>query len=69
MSAVSIIEIGGAYFPAWLICAAAGLVGAAAVRGLIAAVGWDAGVRPRMLAYPSLAVWLTLLFYLGFFRP
>jgi len=56
MWAASIIEIGGAYFPAWLLCAAGALVGAAVVRGVLAAAGWDGAVRPRMLAYPSLAV-------------
>jgi hypothetical protein len=59
--------IGGAYFPAWLVCMVAGLVLALAARYLLIVSGIDRWVRPRVLAYPAIAVAFTLLVYLIFF--
>ncbi len=60
-------EIGGAYFPAWLLCMLAGLLGALASRAILIRAGLDPWIRPRVLAYPSLGVAITLLVHLLFF--
>jgi len=60
-------EVGGAYFPAWLICMVAGLACALAARFVLIRVGLDPWIRPRALAYPALGIFFTLLIYLLFF--
>jgi hypothetical protein len=50
----------GAYFPAWLLCAVIGVIGAVLARVLFIAIGLDAIVRARLLTYGSLAVLLAL---------
>lgn len=59
--------IGGAYFPAWLICMVAGLFAALVVRFVLVRTGLDPWIRPRALAYPAMAVFFTLLIYYLFF--
>jgi YtcA family len=60
-------EIGGAYFPAWLLCMIAGLITAAAVRVILIRAKLDPWIRPRALAYPCLGIAVTLLVHLIFF--
>jgi hypothetical protein len=50
----------GAYFPAWLLCALVGVIGAVLARALLVAIGLDAIVRARLLTYGSLGVILAL---------
>ena len=57
----------GAYFPAWLLCALIGVVGAVVLRVIAIAAGLDAAVRFRLLTYGSLGVLLALgTWQLGF---
>ncbi len=60
-------EIGGAYFPAWLLCMLAGFLGTLAVRILLIWLKLDPWIRPRALAYPCLGIAITLLVHLIFF--
>lgn len=60
-------EVGGAYFPAWLICMIAGLACALAARFALIRLGLDPWIRPRALAYPALGIVFTLVIYLLFF--
>lgn len=62
------LGVGGAYFPAWLVCMVTGLIGAMLVRAFFIRIGLDARLRPRALAYPSVALLLTLVTFLLFFR-
>ena len=57
-------NIAGAHFPAWLICALAGALGAALLRSLFLAVRIEAYLWPRPLVYSSLAVLLACIMYL-----
>lgn len=63
------LEIGGAYFPAWLLAMVFGLVGASLARIAFAALGLDPVLQPRALVYPALGLCLTLMIYLLFFVP
>lgn len=63
------IELGGAYFPAWLLAMIFGLIGASLLRLLLMAWGFDAYLQPRPLAYPAMGLLLALGFYLLFFAP
>jgi hypothetical protein len=61
------LEIGGAYFPGWLVSAVAGLVAVGGFRAVLLWCGLDEALEPRSLAYPAWAVFFTLLFYLLLF--
>lgn len=60
-------EIGGAYFPAWLLSILIGWLLTGVVRFILVKAGIDRWLRPRSIGYPSLVVFLTLLIYLIFF--
>jgi hypothetical protein len=60
-------EIGGAYFPAWLLSILVGWLLTGVIRFILIKVGLDGWIRPRSIGYPSLVVFLTLLIYLIFF--
>ena len=60
-------EIGGAYFPAWLLSILIGWALSMIVRLILIKAGIDGWIRPRSIAYPFLTVFFTLLIYLIFF--
>jgi hypothetical protein len=60
-------EIGGAYFPAWLLSILIGWLLAILIRIFLIKVGIDGWIRPRSIGYTALLVFLTLLVYLIFF--
>ena len=60
-------EIGGAYFPAWLLCMLAGLILTLLCRAVLIRLRLDLWIRPRALAYPCLGVAIALLVHLIFF--
>lgn len=57
-------EIGGAYFPAWLLSILIGWILTGIVRLILIKAGLDGWIRPRSIGYPALIVFLTLLIYL-----
>ena len=62
------INVIGSFFPSWMLCAAIGIVAAVVARQLFVRVGVDPYVGPRMLVYPSLAILVTLVLWVAFFR-
>jgi len=60
-------EIGGAYFPAWLLSILVGWLLTGVIRFILIKVGIDGWIRPRSIGYPALTVFFTLLIYLIFF--
>jgi len=60
-------EIGGAYFPAWLLSILIGWALSLISRFILIKVGIDGWIRPRSIGYPCLGVFFTLLVYLIFF--
>ena len=60
-------SIFGAFFPAWLLCAAIGLVGSFALRGLVIASGLEEAVPFKLLVYTAfatgVAVWLWMALF------
>jgi YtcA family len=63
-----VVNIAGANFPAWLLCAIVGMVSAAAFRPLFTAIGIEPYLGPLLLIYPCLALLLGCVFYLIFFN-
>jgi hypothetical protein len=60
-------EIGGAYFPAWLLSILIGWALSLISRFILIKVGIDGWIRPRSIGYPCLGAFFALLTYLIFF--
>jgi hypothetical protein len=63
----SYIEIGGAYFPAWLLCLILGSAAGATLRTVLVRKGIDSLIEPHALAWPSIIVASSAVFWLVFF--
>jgi hypothetical protein len=63
-----IVNIAGANFPAWLLCAIGGAILAALLRPALVATGVEAYLWPVTVVYSSLAFVLACLLYLTFFN-
>jgi hypothetical protein len=62
------INIIGSFFPSWMLCALIGILATLVARGLFVRARIDPHVGPRALVYPSLAVFVTLVLWLAYFR-
>jgi len=62
------INVIGSFFPSWMLCAAIGIVVAVLARHLFLRLGVDPYLGPRALVYPSLALLVTLVLWVGLFR-
>lgn len=63
-----IINIAGANFPAWLLCAIVGALVAAAFRPVFGALRIEPYLWPLPAVYTALAVLVACVVYLMFFR-
>ena len=61
------MDLFGSYFPAWMLCAAVGIVAAVIVRQILALAGISEYVVAPLLTYAGLAVSATLLAWLFWF--
>jgi YtcA family len=62
------INVLGAFFPSWMLCAVAGIGLALVVRWVFIAAGVDASIGPRGVVYPALALAFSLATWVAFFR-
>jgi len=62
------INVIGSFFPSWMLCAAIGIVVALIARWLFVRIDVDPYLGPRALVYPSLAILVTLVLWVTFFR-
>ncbi len=60
-------DLFGSYFPAWMLCAAVGVVAAVIIRQILALAGISDYVVAPLLTYTGLAVSATLLAWLFWF--
>lgn len=63
-----VVNIAGANFPAWLLCAIAGGLLTAAIRPLLLVSGIEPHLGPRPLIYSCLALLLGCTVWLLFFN-
>lgn len=63
-----VVNIAGANFPAWLLCAIVGAILAATFRPVFVATGIEPYLGPRLLIYPCLMVLCACLVYLILFN-
>jgi len=63
-----VLNVFGSFFPAWVVCIAAGVLLAIAARQVLARAELEPYLGPPLLVYPSLALLLTLLVWMLFYR-
>ena len=63
-----ILEVDGAFFPAWLICMIAAGFMLGGIRWLVFRLGWEPHIGPRATVYFCVYLSCTLGLWLGFFR-
>jgi hypothetical protein len=61
------LDLFGSYFPAWMLCAAIGIVAAVIIRQVLGMAGINDYVVAPLLTYAGLAVSATLLAWLLWF--
>ena len=64
-----IVNFYGSYFPAWVICLAAGVVLTVLFRWVFAVLRIERHLGPLVLIYPALALLLTCATWLWLFGP
>jgi len=68
-SCAPVVQVAGATFPGWMLCAMVGVLLTVAVRFALAALALETHVRPRPLVYLSLALTFAFATWLLFFVP
>jgi hypothetical protein len=63
-----VVNVAGANFPAWLLCAIVGVLMAGMLRPVFAKTGLEPYLGPLLVIYPCLALALACLVYLAFFN-
>ena len=61
------IVVFGSYFPAWIVCAILGVVGAVVTRFILARLGIDEFLPLRLVVYLCLAIVVGLGVWLGWY--
>jgi len=61
------LDLLGSYFPAWMLCAVAGIVASIVIRQILVAASISDYVVAPLLTYAALAVFATLLAWLLWF--
>jgi len=61
------LDLLGSYFPAWMLCAAVGVVASVIIRQILAVVGVNEYVVAPLLTYAALALFATLLVWVIWF--
>ena len=60
-------SIFGAYFPAWLLCSAIGILGSVGLRAVVVASGLEDAIPLRLLVYVGFATAVALWLWLSLF--
>jgi hypothetical protein len=63
-----IVNIAGANFPAWMLCAIVGAIITAVLQPLLTAAGIEPHLGPRTVIYPSLVILIGCAVYLILFN-
>ncbi len=64
-----VVNFYGSFFPAWIVCLAAGIFFAALLRWMFAVTRIEPHLGPLTLVYPALAFLLSAVIWLIFFNP
>ena len=61
------VEVGGAYFPGWLICLLVGSGASGVLRTLLVRRGIDSSIEPQAIAWPAIILAVSASCWLVFF--
>lgn len=63
-----LVDVAGAFFPAWLFCILAGIGVTVLVREILSRAHIEAWIGPLLIVYPSLATAVSLALWLVLYR-
>jgi hypothetical protein len=63
-----LVDVAGAFFPAWMFCILVGVTATALLRQLFARMRLEASLGPLLLIYPSLAAAISLAVWVIVYR-
>ncbi|HMK67551.1 MAG TPA: YtcA family lipoprotein [Stellaceae bacterium] len=63
-----LIDVAGAFFPAWILCIAVAIAATALLRVVFARTGLERSLGPLVVVYPGLATAIALACWVIFFR-
>ncbi len=63
-----LIQVAGAFFPAWILCIVIGIAAAVLLRFLFVRTRLEPALGPLVVIYPSLATAIALVCWVLFFR-
>ena len=63
-----LVDVAGAFFPAWMLCVLIGIAATALLRQLLARTRLEASLGPLLLVYPSLATAISLAVWVIVYR-
>ena len=63
-----LVDVAGAFFPAWMLCILIGIAATVLVRQVLARTNLEPVIGPLLIVYPSLATMIALTLWLGLYR-
>lgn len=63
-----LIDVAGAFFPAWILCIVIAIAATVLLRYLFARAALEPSLGPLLLVYPSLATAIAFACWLVFYR-
>jgi hypothetical protein len=63
-----LVDVAGAFFPAWMLCILVGVTATVLLRQLFARMRLEASLGPLLLVYPSLATAISLAVWVIVYR-
>ena len=63
-----LIDVAGAFFPAWMLCILVGIATTAVLRHVFSRARLEPSLGPLVIVYPSLAATISLALWLGLYR-
>jgi hypothetical protein len=63
-----LIDVAGAFFPAWILCILIAVAATALLREVFARAGIERSMGPLVVVYPSLATAIALSVWVVFYR-
>jgi YtcA-like protein len=63
-----LVDVAGAFFPAWMFCILVGVTATVLLRQLFARMRLEASLGPLLLVYPSLAAAISLALWVIVYR-
>ena len=61
------LNIFGTFFPSWMLCALLGIVVSIVAYAVLSRTRLGSEIKPVLLAYPAVALWVTFFLWLSFY--